>query len=235
MTGSRIHHFENPVRVVQQLLIGKSITRGLFNLAIERYELKGEVLDLGSKNGTSSYYEHIKRDKDCRVTFTDLVPGPGVIPVNVEELFPFISASFDTVIAFHLFEHVYDFWRIPGEIFRILKPGGRVIVAVPFIHEYHSDPGDYWRMSGEALCRLFQDAGFSVKSVEMVGEGIASFAATKTIAMITPRFIRGIGMTVAYVIGAGIDRLVYFARRKIAFISSAEKFALDVICEFRKY
>lgn len=213
---------------------GKSLTRSLFNLAIERYEIQGEVLDLGSKNGTSSYYHSIKRNGNCNITFTDLIPGPGVTQVDVEKIFPFPDASFDTVLSFHLMEHVYDFWRMPGEIHRVLKPGGRLIVSVPFIHEYHGDPGDYWRMSDEAVCRLFESAGFFVKTVELVGEGIATFALTKVFGLLLPRVFKPYGMTTGYLVGLSIDRLVNAVRGNCQDRNVASMFALDILCVFER-
>lgn len=233
-TFKKAHRFENPCRVFLQVWGGKSITRSLFNLAIERYEIKGNVLDLGSKNGTSTYYQHIKRSEDCVVTFTDLVPGLDVVQVDVEKPFPFPDCSFDTVISFHLMEHVYDFWRMPDEIYRVLKPGGRVIVSVPFIHEYHGDPGDYWRMSGDAVGKLFQSAGFNVKSIELVGEGIATFAATKVLSLILPKKIRSYGMAVGYMLLTFVDRIINLIWKEKAGSSPAERFALDVLSVFEK-
>ncbi len=236
MTNNRkIHKFENPLRVFSLLLGGKSITRSLFNLAIERYEMTGKVLDLGSKNGTPSYYQHIKRAGECQITFTDLVPGVDVVQVDVEKPFPFEDSSFDTVISFHLVEHVYDFWKMPTEVFRVLKPGGRLIISVPFMHEYHADPGDYWRMSGDAVSRLFESAGFSVKSIETVGEGIATFAATKLVGMVLPRSIRPYGMALSYLLFTWVDRLVNYLRKNRGEVPPAEKFAIDILCVFEKH
>lgn len=232
--NTKTHRFENPFRVMQELLRGRSLTRSLFNLTIEHYEMQGEVLDLGSKNGASSYLSHIKRSDNCNITFTDLMPGPGVTPVDVEKPFPFPDASFDTVLSFHLIEHVYNFWKMPKEIHRVLKPGGCLIVAVPFIHEYHGDPGDYWRMSDVAVCRLFESAGLSVKSVELVGEGIVTFALTKVFGLLLPRIFKPYGMVAGYIIATGLDRLVNFVRGSTNNRCVAERFALDVVCHFEK-
>lgn len=234
METKKLHRFENPVRVLGQLLNGKSITRSLFNLAIERYEMMGKVLDLGSKNGTSSYYQHIKQSDDCQITFTDLVPAPGVVQVDVEKVFPFPDCTFDTVISFHLMEHVYDFWKMPSEIHRVLKPGGRVIVSVPFIHEYHADPTDYWRMSSDAVVKLFQSAGLKVLNEQLVGEGITTYAATKVMGMILPKSLKPFGLSLAYLIFTGIDRLLHQVWKHRKTKGPAELFALDVVCEFTK-
>jgi len=234
MVNNKVHRAANPLRTIGQILQGKSLTRSLFNVAIENYEMRGEVLDLGSKNGTSSYYQHIKRDGECKITYTDLLPAPNVVQVDVEKEFPFPDNSFDTVITFHLMEHVYDIWKMPSEIFRVLKPGGRLIVAVPFIHEYHADPHDYWRMSDKAVCRLFSDAGLTVKSVELVGEGIATFAALKVIGLLLPRILKRYGMALGYILFFGVDRLVNWVRKKRDEQTPSMNFALDVLCVFKK-
>lgn len=233
-THKKTHRFENPFRVLRQLLNGKSIARSLFNLAIERYEMKGKVLDLGSKNGASSYYQHIKRADDCHITFTDLVPGPDVVQVDVEKPFPFPDCSFDTVISFHLMEHVYDFWKMPSEIHRVLKPGGRVIVSVPFIHEFHGDPGDYWRMSDDAVIRLFQSSGFKLSQVETLGEGVATFAAIKVGGLLLPKSLKPIGLCLGYLFGMAVDRVVRVIRYRDKASSYAKNFCYDVIAEFVK-
>lgn len=233
---TKIHRSENPFRVVKQLLAGKSLTRSLFNLAIERYEMRGEILDLGSKNGTSSYYKHIQRDGDCRITFTDLIPGPDVVQVDVEKPFPFPDASFDTVMAFHLMEHVYNLNKLPSEVFRVLKPGGQLFISVPLLHEYHGDPHDYWRFTDKAVIKLFSETKLTLKRMELIGEGLATYAATKVISQMLPRTLglKNVGVAISYLLSAPLDRFINRYSKRTDNRTYSERFALDVLAEFKK-
>jgi|GEM_PF-609156 len=228
------HRYQNPFQILRLLAAGKSLVRSLFCLAIRHYKVHGKVLDLGSKEGTSSYYQFLQQEEGTEVIFTDLVSAPNVLQLNVEEGFPIPDQTYDQVLAFHLLEHVYDFHRLPSEAFRILKPGGKILVSVPFLHEYHADPSDFWRMSHEAVKRLFEDAGFQTCSIELLGEGILSFALTKTAGMVLPKSLRKFGVALAYLLAFPVDRLVSFLQRKLGINPASHRFALDVLAEFQK-
>ncbi len=68
-------------------------------------------------------------------TILDVNPGPIVdIVGNLCDLSGIASASCDEIYASHVLEHVSyreDLPRVLGDLFRILKPGGRFMVAVP--------------------------------------------------------------------------------------------------------
>lgn len=230
----KIHRFESPLKVIPQLWKGKSLTRALFNLAISRHTLRGRVLDLGSKSGTSSYYDYIKMEPGVRITYTDIVPGPDVIEVDIEKTLPFEEETFDTVIAFHLLEHVYNLEKIPAEVLRILKPGGTLIVAVPFLYEYHGDPHDYWRMTDQAVHRIFTSVCFETRSIESVGEGLATFAGTKIFSQMLPSFLKPFGLVLGYCLTTGLDRFINRFARRIDGRYYSERFGTDIIGLFMK-
>ncbi len=88
----------------------------------------------------------------------------------------FEDESFDLVVIWHVLEHMSDPFDTIDECRRILKPGGRLIIAVPNFssaqarlsgpHWFHLDlPRHLYHFPLEALQRLVEQAGFSVRSV----------------------------------------------------------------------
>jgi predicted SAM-dependent methyltransferase len=63
----------------------------------------------------------------------DILPGANTIALDATRRFPFPANSFDYVFSEHMIEHIpYESGRdMLTEIFRVLKPGGRVRVATP--------------------------------------------------------------------------------------------------------
>lgn len=64
----------------------------------------------------------------------DILPLPAVDVVHDvnNRPWPFADNSFDLVFGNHVLEHVSDVLGTLGEIHRITKPGGRVVVQVPY-------------------------------------------------------------------------------------------------------
>ena len=64
---------------------------------------------------------------------------------NLEELpWPWESESFDTIRAFHLFEHLEDIEAALRESERILKPGGYLMLKLPMGVDATADPDHIW-------------------------------------------------------------------------------------------
>ena len=79
------------------------------------------------------------------------------------EHLPFDSGSFDAIYTSDVLGHVQNVPAWLKELNRVLKPGGVLIVASPFIFPIHDLPNDYWRFTPKALTFLMKD--FSVKLV----------------------------------------------------------------------
>lgn len=67
---------------------------------------------------------------------------------------PFADGTFDAVVSEFMIEHVADPFAVCAEMARVLKPGGRLYIAYPFIHPYHSFPSDYFRFTYSGVERL---------------------------------------------------------------------------------
>jgi len=64
---------------------------------------------------------------------------------------PFEDASFDAVVCVSVLEHVTHPQDAIAELRRVLKPGGKIFVQLPFQFHYHADPDDFWRASPAGL------------------------------------------------------------------------------------
>ncbi len=123
-------------------------------------ELTGKVLDLGGgKNArykkylpaTISELVSINIDKNIDPTFL-IRPG---------EKFPLEDNSIDSCITLNTLEHVYDPKFLIEEILRVLKPGGKVHITVPWIFRIHGHPDDFSRFTPSWWAQALQDTGYS--------------------------------------------------------------------------
>ena len=70
------------------------------------------------------------------------------------------DASADIVLSTQVLEHVDDPRTYLAEAFRVLKPGGLLLLSTHGIWWYHPHPQDLWRWTGEGLHRLLAANGF---------------------------------------------------------------------------
>ena len=63
--------------------------------------------------------------------------------------YPIKSGTADEVYLMAVLEHIFYPEAALEEAFRILKPGGKIIIEMPFIFRYHRSPNDYWRWTRE--------------------------------------------------------------------------------------
>ena len=76
--------------------------------------------------------------------------------------FPFPDGSFDSVLCNQVLEHVFNPDEFLGEIARVLKPGGKLLLTVPFVWDEHEQPFDYARYSSFGLRTLLERQGFKL-------------------------------------------------------------------------
>jgi SAM-dependent methyltransferase len=82
---------------------------------------------------------------------------------------PFSTASFDGVVLTEVLEHCTHPWNAMHEIFRVLRPGGLLLVTSPFLWPDHrtEDYADYWRFTEQGWQLLLQ--GFTDVTITPCG------------------------------------------------------------------
>jgi SAM-dependent methyltransferase len=103
----------------------------------------------------------------------DIEPGPLVDVVGVAEELPIRDGVVDGVVLQAVLEHVADSEKTLAEIVRVLRPGGRVMIELPFMQGYHASPADYRRYTAFGLRHELQRHGLEV-TAGGVGIGPAS-------------------------------------------------------------
>ena len=85
----------------------------------------------------------------------DIEPFAAVDMVADAADLPIMSQTVDCILNMALLEHTADPGRLVAEIQRIIKPGGIVITAVPFMQPFHAAPHDYCRWTSAGVKELF--------------------------------------------------------------------------------
>jgi SAM-dependent methyltransferase len=84
------------------------------------------------------------------------------------------SDEFDCIICTQVLHFVYDLHAAVGTLYRVLKPGGVVLVTAPGIQKIErramEEWGEHWRFTTLSLSRLFEEV-FPAKNVEVRASG----------------------------------------------------------------
>ena len=174
MEPSRIRHRQGAVHVVDgtpypdrattlSLLPVSLVGRWLGDNAAA---VSGDLLDLGAGNQPfRPWYEPLARS----VVAVDVAPAPGLSVLSMASPLPFRDGSFDAVLCTSVLEHVDNAEDTIAEIARTLRPGGRLIITVPFLYPTHEAPYDFWRTTHYGLARILRRHGLEVGEIAAQG------------------------------------------------------------------
>jgi SAM-dependent methyltransferase len=124
-------------------------------------QLTGLVVNVGSGEDLRQFGR--------RTVHLDAHAPSVTIRADVSAGLPFRDATLDGALSVEVLEHVPDDAATLAELTRVLKPGGRLIVTVPFMFRYHPDPADFRRYTPSGLRALLERHGFDVDSVAGLG------------------------------------------------------------------
>lgn len=86
--------------------------------------------------------------------------------------FPFSDRDFDGIVCNQVLEHVFKPDPFLGEIHRVLKPDGLLLLTVPFVWDEHEQPWDYARYSSFGLKSLLEKNGFEILQQQKINADV---------------------------------------------------------------
>jgi SAM-dependent methyltransferase len=110
---------------------------------------------------------------------------PDVLTIGDDGRWPVEDARADFVLATETLEHVVNPRAFLAEAHRCIRPGGRLILTVPFAARWHYIPHDYWRFTPSSLSLLLEEAGFGQVVVQGRGNE-QTVAYYKLLALLLP-------------------------------------------------
>ena len=143
----------------------------------QRLDAQALLLDVGAGRG-----DFADLLDERRTIALDIYPYPEVdLVCDLTQVVPLKAESFDAVVLMNVLEHVFDTHAMLAALGRLLKPGGVLIVAIPFLVKIHQAPVDFVRYTHYALARLADDHGLQLEKLEgfydplsVLGEGLGN-------------------------------------------------------------
>jgi SAM-dependent methyltransferase len=143
----------------------RSLFADLENASVHAH---GRMLDLGCGNKPyeKMFAGRISEHVGCDIVQSNERRVDIICPATE---IPLENGAFDTVLCTQVIEHVADHRAVLSEAFRLLKPGGVLIVSAPMYWPLHEEPYDFFRFTRHGLRHLLEQIGFA--NLEIVNNG----------------------------------------------------------------
>lgn len=137
--------------------VRKTIHRQLLEEELKKLsdQLTGKILDIGSKDARYANWF------TGEMVSVDITPNPekGVLTGNIYNL-NFTPNSFDGVLSTEVFQYLTDPKKALDEIYKILKPGGILLLSAPLVYRVHEDLVRYTETAWRKLLGHFSKIEF---------------------------------------------------------------------------
>lgn len=96
---------------------------------------------------------------------------------------PFADGCMDSVALLDVLEHLPEPERALAEIARVLRPGGTLLLQVPFLYPVHDAPYDFRRWTRHGLRRTLETCGLHIEQEAGDGHPLETAALLASIAL----------------------------------------------------
>jgi hypothetical protein len=141
-------------------------------IELKKFNLKGSILDIGSKKSLSNITNFIDYNKD--ITYLDKYSNnPEDLKIDLEnEYNNSENIKFDNVILLNVLEHIYNYQNCMNTSNFFLKKNGIILGSTPFYFQVHGSPKDYFRFTSEALIKILNKSGFNEIEIKILAGGV---------------------------------------------------------------
>lgn len=176
---------------------------------------KGNLLDIGSGTG---YFADTMKKSGWKVKGIEINEKArdfaksrfGLEILSPEQISTIDAESFDCITLWHVLEHFHDPFKYASDIFRLLKPGGLCLMALPNCSSYDAKyyrqfwaaydvPRHLWHFNPSTLSLFSQKTGFVIENLRNLPLDVfyISQLSEKYKGSVLP-FIRGIGKALLF-------------------------------------
>jgi SAM-dependent methyltransferase len=104
---------------------------------------------------------------------TDIGDRPGVdYPGDIHDARGIPQGHFDAIICIQVFEHLAYPEKAAQSLYRLLSPGGVLLLTAPFLNPVHYVPTDFRRFTPECLKMILEDAGLAIEVLDFGGNAL---------------------------------------------------------------
>ena len=130
-------------------------------------------------------------------------------------LLPFADRSFDGAFSTQVLEHVADPAALLREMHRVVKPGGSLLLSLPFVWQEHEEPFDFFRFTRFGITEMLKQTGFTVVEIQRDSGTLETLAVMLNLFVLDNLIppIRGVGRLVAALVCCPIQIVALIAGR----------------------
>jgi len=131
-------------------------------ISLEAHALLGSLLDIGC--GRKPYIELFDNiDTYIGIDMPSTIHGITKLDAYSSALaLPFSASSFDNLLCTEVLEHVPNPLLALNEMYRITRPGGILLLTIPFSEQLHEGPYDYYRYTIHGIKYLLNSSNWNI-------------------------------------------------------------------------